>query len=224
MRGVPRERRAISAGALGLQFDIQHLGGPADNLDDVLHLIEVQPEHQAEAVPQGRGEQAGPGGGPHQGEMGQFQLHGAGPGPLADDQVQVEVLHGRVENLLHHRGQAVHFVDEQDVPGLKVGEQGRQVPGPLHHRPGGSLDTGPHLLGDDMGQGGLPQARGAVHQDVIHRLPPGQGRGQGDFQVAAQFLLPHKLRQGAGPQPRLQTQVFHLGPGVDDALFLVHWP
>ena len=86
--------------------------------DQVLHLVEIHPQHQAEAVPQGRGEEAGPGGGPHQGEVGQLQLHGAGPGPLADDQVQAEVLHGRVEDFLHHRGQAVDFVDEQDVLGL----------------------------------------------------------------------------------------------------------
>ena len=106
--------------------------------------------------------------------------------------------------------------------GWQVGEEGRQVPGPLHHRPGGGLDAGAHLLGDDVGQGGLAQTRGAVHQDVVHRLAPGPGRLQGDFQVAAQFLLAHELGQTPGPQPHLQTQVVHLEPGIDDAFFLVH--
>ena len=79
-----------------------------------------------------------------------------------------------------------------------------------------------HLLGDDVGQGGLPQTRRAVHQDVVHRLAPGPGRVQGDLQVAPQFLLAHKLRQTPGPQPHLQPQVLHLEPGIDDALFLAH--
>ena len=135
---------------------------------------------------------------------------------------RVKVLHGRIEDLLHYRGQAVHFVDEQDVFGLEVGEQGGQVPGPLHYRAGGGLDAGAHLLGDDVGQGGFPQPRRTVHQDVVHRLPPVPGRGEGDFQVTAHLLLAHEIRQAPGAQAHLQTQVVHLEPGVDEALFLVH--
>ena len=155
-------------------------------------------------------------------KLGSGSLQGAGPGPLADDQVQAEVLHGRVEDFLHHRGQTVDFVDEQDVQGGQVGEQGRQVPGPFHHRPRGGLDAAAHLVGDDVGQGGLPQTRGAVHQDVVHRLAPGPGRLQGDLQVAPQFLLAHELGQIPGPQPRLQPQILRLEPGIDDAFFLAH--
>ena len=33
--------------------------------DQFLHPVKIHPEHQAEAVPERRGEEAGPGGGPH---------------------------------------------------------------------------------------------------------------------------------------------------------------
>ncbi len=63
-----------------------------------------------------------------------------------------------------------------------------------------------HLLGDDVGQGGLAQSRGTVHQYVVHRLPPGPGRLHGDFQIAAHFLLAHELGQTPGPEPGLQPR------------------
>ena len=155
-------------------------------------------------------------------KLGQIQLQGAGPRPLADDEVQVEVLHGRIEDFFDDSGQAMDFVDEQDVFGGQVGEQGRQVSGPFHHRPRRGLNAAAHLVGDDKGQGGFAQTRGAVHQDVIHRLAPGPGRLQGDLEIAPQFLLAHELGQTPGPQPCLQPQVIRLEPGIDDAFILAH--
>jgi hypothetical protein len=63
---------------------------------------------------------------------------------------------------------------------------------------------------------------GAVYQDVVYRLAPGQCRGQGDLQVAPQFLLTHEVSQSLGPQPRFQPQIIRLEPGIDDAFFLAH--
>ena len=49
------------------------------------------------------------------------------PGPLADHDVELEVLHRRVEDFLDDRAQAVDLVDEQHVVRLQVGEQRREV-------------------------------------------------------------------------------------------------
>ena len=76
----------------------------------------------------------------HQGEVGQLQFQGSGPRTLADNQVQAEVLHGRVEDFLHHRGQAVDFVDEQNVQGGQIGEHEQLGLGPGHEHPSRHLD------------------------------------------------------------------------------------
>ena len=78
--------------------------------------VEFDPEHHAEALPEGRGEKSGPGGCSHQGERGEGNLHGSGGRTLADDEVELEVFHGRIKDLFDHVVQAVHLVDEEDIP------------------------------------------------------------------------------------------------------------
>ena len=121
--------------------------------------------------------------------------------PLADHDVQGKVLHGRVEHLFHDAAQAVDLVDEEDVALVQVGQDGRQVAGPLDGRPGGDLDAHAHLVGDDVGQRGLAQARRAVEQDVIQRLAARLGRLDQDAQVLLDPILADILGQaseGAG--------------------------
>ncbi len=46
---------------------------------------------------------------------------------LVEDEVDREILHRRVEQLLDRLGEPVDFVDEQDVAGLQVRENADQV-------------------------------------------------------------------------------------------------
>ena len=62
-------------------------------------------------------------------------------GPFADHQVELELLHRRVEDLLDRRAQAVDLVDEQHVARLQVGEQGGEVAGAHDHRPARSCGS-----------------------------------------------------------------------------------
>ena len=93
--------------------------------------------------------------------------------PLADDQVELEVLHRRIEHFLDRRLQAVDLVDEQDVAGLQVGQDRGEVAGALDHRPGGGAEADAQLARDDLRQRGLAQAGRAVQQHVVQRLAAG---------------------------------------------------
>src|SRR2546430_10760890 len=44
------------------------------------------------------------------------------------------VLHRRVQHLLDHRGEPMDLIDEQHIARLQVGEDRRQIAGPLEHR------------------------------------------------------------------------------------------
>ncbi|MNZ55548.1 hypothetical protein D3C78_734770 [compost metagenome] len=59
------------------------------------------------------------------------------------------------------------FVDEQHVMGFEVGQQGSQVTRAFEDRPRSALDRHAHLLGNDIGQGGLAQPRRAEDQRVV---------------------------------------------------------
>ena len=94
----------------------------------------------------------------------------AGGRALADEDVELEVLHGRIEDLLDRAVQAVDLVDEQHVALLQIGEQGGQVTGPDQHRAGGDPKADTHLGGHDAGQRGLAQARRSGEEQVVDRL------------------------------------------------------
>ena len=56
------------------------------------------------------------------------------PGPLPDDDVELEVLHRRIEDLFDGRRQAVNLVDEQHFARLQVRQDAGEVAGLLDHR------------------------------------------------------------------------------------------
>ena len=81
------------------------------------------------------------------------------------------------------------LINEEHVALLQIGQQGGKVAGLLNGRAAGDADLHPHLVGDDARQRGLAQARGAIEQDVIHRLTAPLGGFQIDFQVLLDLVL-----------------------------------
>ncbi len=114
---------------------------------------------------------------------GQVDAHRARRGALADDQVELEILHGGVEHFLDRRLQPVDLIDEQDIPGLEVCQDCGEVAGALDHRAGGGAEADAELAGDDLGERGLAEAGGAVQQYVVQGfvgVPFGAGAGRPD--------------------------------------------
>jgi hypothetical protein len=175
MRGVPRARRAISRAPAAVQLDAQDARGAGDDGLEVGGVVVVEPGDQAEPVAQRPGDGARAGGGAHQREAGQVQPDGPGGGPLAQHDVDLEVLHRRVEDLLDRAGKAVDLVDEEDVALAELGEHGGEVAGPLDGGAGRDVDGHAHLVGDDRRQRGLAQARG--DRRAARGRRPGRGAG-----------------------------------------------
>ena len=101
--------------AAGLDGNVQNTGAARDDLPQLLGGIQLQPERDAEAVAQRRGQRTGPGGRADEGKFGQVQADGVGGRAFADDNVDGVVLHGGVQYLLHRPVQAVYLIHEQDV-------------------------------------------------------------------------------------------------------------
>ncbi len=188
----------VAAG--GVEGDAHDPGRPHDDGLQLGDVVVVEAGDEAEPVAEGAGDEAGAGGGADQGEPGQVEAQRPGRGALAEDDVELEVLHRRVEHFLDHPGQAVDLVDEQDVALVEVGQHRRQVAGPLQRRPRRDPHGHPHLGGDDAGQAGLAQARRAGEQQVVGGLTPPAGGLQEDLQVLAELGLADELLQPAGPQ------------------------
>ena len=192
---------------------------PVDDGFQFLRRIEVQPVHQPEPFPERGSERARLGRGPHQGERRQVQFHGAGGRALADDEVDLEILHGGVQGFFHGRGQPVDFVDEQHVVGLQVRQDRGQVAGVVQDEPGGRTDAAAHFPGDDVRDGGLAQAGRAVEDGVVQGFAAAFGRLDADPQRFLHARLAGVVLQGLRAQGAFGVLFFFQELVGDDAVF-----
>ncbi len=164
--------------------------------------------HDPEARPQRRRQQPGAGRRADQRERLERHLHRPRARPLADHDVELVVLHRRIEDLLDGRAHPVHLVDEQHLArpaGWSASPPGRRPSRSPARRSARIAHA--ELVGDDVGQRRLAEAGRAVEQHVIERLAALLRRGDRDVQVLADALLADVLVEGARPQPRLVLRV-----------------
>jgi hypothetical protein len=127
---------------------------------------------------------------------------------LADEEVEPEVLHRRVEVLLDDRGQPVDLVDEQRVALAELGQKRRQHALVVDRRAARDVEVDAELVGDHVGQRGLAEARRAGEQEVIERPSVLLGGAHRDLKVVDQLALADVVVERARPQrgmPHLLT-------------------
>ena len=171
MRGVPRARRAISWRRRRLERDAEDAGGALHDRDEVGGVVVVEAGDEAEAIAQRAGDEAGAGGGADEREARQLEADRTRRRALADDDVELEVFHRRVEHLLDRPRQAVDLVDEEHVAVVEVGEDRGEVAGAFERRAARDPQADFELGGDDARQRGLAEPGRAGEQDVVDRLP-----------------------------------------------------
>src|SRR5207247_385645 len=188
--------------------NLQELGGTPHDREQVLDAIEVERVNGAKAVTQGGREHPLARRGADHGKSRELQPERLGAGTFATHEIELEVLHRRIQRLLDRARQAVDLVDKEDVAILEVGEDGCQRPLVLDRRTGGGADVDLHLIGHDVGQRGLPQARRPGDQDVLDGLvSPSRGADQ-DLEVGLDVFLPDELGKPARAQAPLEFLVF----------------
>ena len=228
IRGVPRERDAISAApsgdwsnyargaALVVGVDVEDSRGAGDDRPQVVRGIEVEPFDEAETVAQGPRDQAGPRRRTHEREGREVEPDRARRRPLAEHHVELKVLHRRIEHLFDHLGKAVDLVDEQDVAIAEVGQQRRQIARSLDRWARGHMQGHLQLGGDDARKGRLSETRWTGEQQVIRRLLPGARRFEHDAQVVLELGLADELVERGGPQADLDGHVLVVRFAVGD--------
>ena len=196
---MPLERFAISAPPSAVEHRSQDPRRPTDDHLEVGHFVVVEPGDKAEPVAQRPGDEPGPGRRPDQGKARQVQAEAPRCGAFAEHDVELEVLHCGVKDLLHRPGQTVDLVHKEHVTVRQVGQQRRQVTGPDERRAGRDPERGTHFVGDYASERRLAEPRRPGEQHVVRRLVPAARRLDHDGQVLLQLRLPDELGQPARP-------------------------
>ena len=113
-RRAARPRRDLVGRAV-LDLDSEDPRRARDDRGELGGLVVAEPERHPEAVAERRRQEARARRRADEGERRQVERERPRPGPLADDDVEPEVLERRVEDLLDRPVDAVDLVDEEDV-------------------------------------------------------------------------------------------------------------
>src|SRR5262249_58609166 len=96
-------------------WEAEDAGGKFEDGDEVGGLVVVESADEAEAVPQRSGDEARARRRADERESGQVEPDRARRGALADDDVELEILHRRVQDFLDGARESGHPRVEQDV-------------------------------------------------------------------------------------------------------------
>ena len=120
-RRAPRPSGNLAC-AIGRDRDAHNPGRTVHDPDQVGLVVEVEPADDPEPVPERRAEVADLGGRADQGESLEGERDRPGARPIPDHDVDEEILHGRVQDLLDHGRDTVDLVDEEDVALVERGQ------------------------------------------------------------------------------------------------------
>ncbi len=145
---------------LPLHVQLHELGVGQQDLVQGLGSVELDVLGDPEPAAHRAGEKADAGRGADQRERLDGDGHRPGVGALVDGDVHFEIFHRRVKVLLDDGAQPVDLIDEQQVAETELGEDADQVRAFGEGRAAGDVYLRAHLVGDDVGQGSLAEARG----------------------------------------------------------------
>ena len=127
--------------------------------------------------------------------------------PLLHHEIDGEVLHGGIEQLLDDARQPVDLVDEKDVLLRQVAQEADEIAAALDRRAGRRHEVRPHLVGDDAGQRGLAEAGRTIEEHMIDALPALLGRLHRHAEAADGLMLADVLVEAARTQRALEGRV-----------------
>jgi hypothetical protein len=201
--------RALRAGRLDREPELARRAHR--DLLQLPRLVVAEALLDREPVAERRGEEAGPGGGADEREPLELHLHRLRADARAEDDVEPEVLHRRVERLLDGRREPVDLVDEEDVARRERGEEPREVALLHEGRAARHVQRHRELAREDMGERRLAEAGRAGEEDVIERLAAPLRRLRVHAEVLDDLLLPDVLLERGGAERLLQPLLAVLG-------------
>ena len=194
---------------------VDYMRRPLHDTGQHRRIIILQMALNAETRPKRRGQKAATGRGADQRKRRQFDLYRTCGGALVENDIDLVILHGRVEILLHYRTETMYFVDEQHVARRKVGQQAGQIARLVEHRARSDFQLRPHFVGDDVGQRRLAQSRRSVQQHVVERVAAHKCGLDEYSEIVDDLILSGKARKRLRPYAVLELPV---------ALYVPHVP
>jgi hypothetical protein len=156
--------------------------------------------HDAEPVAQRSREHSGPcrradEGEPLERKPQRFRVRAA-----VDEEVDLEIFHGRIKIFFDDAAQPMDLVDEEDVARFERGEDAHEIFGLLERRAGRRSQGRAEFARDQARQRRLAQTRRSRKQHVFERFTAPFGRIHRDFEIVDNLRLTDIVIEGTRTQ------------------------
>ncbi len=136
--------------------------------------------------------------------FGKSILHRPRRRAFADHQIELKILHRRIEDFFDGRVQPVNFVDEEHVALFEIGQKRREIAGLRDHRARCRAEADAKFLGHDLRQRRLAEPRRPGKKHVIERIAASARRLNEDAEIGARLLLADELVERLRADRRLE--------------------
>ena len=204
--GDPRGASATACDFGGggvIEFHSEEGCGAAHDRSQVFDGVVVEAVGDSESGAEGGTEEAGAGGCTDEGEAGEIQADGASGRALVDNDIDPEVLNGGVEILFDDFGQAVNFIDEEDISLLKSSEETGEIACFFDRGTRGGANGGIHFRAQDVGESGFPESRRSTEEKVIEGLGASAGGVEKDSKAILQLRLAGEVGEARGAKGKI---------------------
>ncbi len=186
-----------------IEFHSEEGCGAAHDRSQVFDGVVVEAVGDSETGAKGGTEEAGAGGCTDEGEAGEIQADGASGRALVDNDIDPEVLNGGVEILFDDFGQAVNFIDEEDISLLKSSEETGEIACFFNRGTRGGANGGIHFRAQDVGESGFPESRRSTEEKVIEGLGASAGGVEKDSEAILQLRLAGEVGEARGAKGKI---------------------
>ena len=204
--GDPRGASATACDFGGggvIEFHSQEGCGAAHDRSQVFDGVVVEAVGDSETGAKGGTEEAGAGGCTDEGEAGEIQADGASGRALVDNDIDPEVLNGGVEILFDDFGQAVNFIDEEDISLLKSSKETGEIACFFNRGTRSGANGGIHFRAQDVGESGFPKSRRSTEEKVIEGLRASAGGVEKDSKAILQLRLAGEVGEARGAKGKI---------------------
>ena len=186
-----------------IEFHSQEGCGAAHDRSQVFDGVVVEAVGDSETGAKGGTEEAGAGGCTDEGEAGEIQADGASGRALVDNDIDPEVLNGGVEILFDDFGQAVNFIDEEDISLLKSSKETGEIACFFNRGTRSGANGGIHFRAQDVGESGFPESRRSTEEKVIEGLGASAGGVEKDSKAILQLRLAGEVGEARGAKGKI---------------------
>src|SRR5258708_3200411 len=162
---------------LVIEMYAQQTRRSADDFRQLGGIIEIQMIVLPKAIAERRTQETRSGGRADQRKRLHREAHRAGAGPLADDDVELEILHRGIKDFLDLASQAMNLVNEENIAFIEVVDDGGEVAGALDRGSRGGPQVDTEFARDDVCERSLAESGGSGKEHVVEHFTALTRRG-----------------------------------------------